>query len=167
MTWGTQQVTGEITCNSVNFFLALSCVTHGTCSWSGIVSRNGAGVSCNDWQNAMNPVKYNPLRLLVLKELGFHSYDNYLKSGLWMGIRLKVLRSYNYRCCKCNQKATVIHHTSYDRSDLDGTNLANLYALCSNCHDIIHGKDPIPRRKQKPKVIPINENRRNNCAKVW
>jgi hypothetical protein len=71
----------------------------------------------------------------ILKSMGFASYQEYLRSNLWAKIRAKVLYR-QPRCYGCNEKATQVHHNSYERKDLDGTRTRHLRPVCDICHTV-------------------------------
>jgi hypothetical protein len=75
----------------------------------------------------------------ILRQLGFTTYQDYLRSQLWMSIRRRVLAFYDGRCKDCGGKATQIHHYRYNRDNLSGKSLHGLYALCRPCHCKRHG----------------------------
>lgn len=67
--------------------------------------------------------------------IGYASYSLYLQSDLWIGIRNKVLKAKGRDCFLCDAaNATVIHHCRYDRADLIGEDLSQMFPLCSICH---------------------------------
>lgn len=70
----------------------------------------------------------------TLKELGFDSYKDYLKSRLWKKIRSKIMNRANYVCEICQSHATEVHHSRYHRNDLLGKTLKFLHPLCGDCH---------------------------------
>lgn len=69
-----------------------------------------------------------------LRALGFETYPDYLASKLWTEIRADVLARDHERCRCCNNKATQVHHFSYDTDTLAGRDLRWLAAVCSGCH---------------------------------
>jgi hypothetical protein len=71
-------------------------------------------------------------RDLLLVELGYGNYSNYLGSELWKGIRTRVLRG--KLKCFCLRKAGQIHHRNYSRKTLVGESLKDLVPLCGHCH---------------------------------
>jgi hypothetical protein len=72
-------------------------------------------------------------RWKVLRKLGFNSYNHYLSSPLWRGIRKKVLTTHKF-CRICHRKAVQVHHLSYSRAVLLGENLRPLVPICIGCH---------------------------------
>lgn len=74
-----------------------------------------------------------------LKQLGFASYDEYLKSELWHKIRVKVLLSDQLRCFGCNERATQVHHRRYDLPVLKGERITtdDVVSICRECHNHI------------------------------
>jgi len=75
-----------------------------------------------------------------IKKLGFITYQNYLKSGIWKKIRKEKLDEKNYRCFYCGVIANEVHHTRYTKPVLLGLGdyyLSGLVVLCRNCHQDI------------------------------
>ena len=73
-------------------------------------------------------------RRMALLELGFDTYEAYLFSDLWKGIRRAVLDRDRKRC-RCGAKATQVHHRRYAKVDLSGATLSYLMAICRPCHE--------------------------------
>jgi hypothetical protein len=81
------------------------------------------------------------MRNRVLLALGYRDYKQYLQSDLWKSIRVKVLRVHRM-CAVCiSRPSTLVHHTSYARTVLLGTNLRPLYGVCHPCHERIEFDD--------------------------
>lgn len=76
-------------------------------------------------------------RDFVLRELGFASYQEYLRSALWQRIRNKVFRVKGRVCQMCFGAASMVHHNRYHKNDLLGKNLAFLVPICGPCHERI------------------------------
>lgn len=76
----------------------------------------------------------------ILKELGYLSYDAYLRSPLWRSIRARVLAA-NPLCWICDDPATEPHHMSYTRAGLMGTCLKTIISICHYCHRTIEYDD--------------------------
>ncbi len=71
-----------------------------------------------------------------LKNIGYDSYKDYLKSSLWKDIRKKVFKNKGKICILCQtNKATTIHHRRYSVIDLMGDDLTFLEPVCNECHD--------------------------------
>ena len=68
------------------------------------------------------------------KSLGFASYNDYLKSDLWLGIRQSVLDRAGGRCECCGRPAQCVHHFLYHIGVMTGKSLDSLVALCMGCH---------------------------------
>lgn len=76
----------------------------------------------------------------LLAAMGFPTYGAYLASELWRGIRARVLRRDGWACRFCpgpKNRATLVHHGSYDGPTLRGEKLSKLYACCKPCHDVL------------------------------
>lgn len=69
----------------------------------------------------------------ALKSLGFATYEDYLISGLYTGIR-KHFFAINKVCFVCGGKPDQIHHQSYKVKVLTGIESKYLYAICRVCH---------------------------------
>jgi len=72
----------------------------------------------------------------VLRAMGFSSYQTYLKSGLWRGIRRTVLAA-RPTCECCGARAIQCHHLDYSRRVLSGRDLDGILACCRACHHAI------------------------------
>ena len=92
-----------------------------------------------DFVNARRGESYQS-RNLILKELGFASYKDYLKSPLWKRIREEVLKRDRNVCQICSCHANQVHHSRYHRNDLLGKNKNFLHSLCGQCHEKIEFK---------------------------
>ena len=68
------------------------------------------------------------------------AYAEYLASDHWKSIRTQVLQWWGNKCCLCKEKATEVHHNSYERSGRE--DLTDLVAVCRVCHKRIHGRMP-------------------------
>jgi len=66
-------------------------------------------------------------------------YIEYLKSQDWRDRRKELMSEANWECNQCGEKATQLHHISYENlgeEELD----YDVIALCTDCHNEIHGK---------------------------
>jgi hypothetical protein len=70
----------------------------------------------------------------VLRELGFDSYAEYLKSSLWRSIRLRVYGMKGDNCFLCNNLASQLHHRRYHKNDLIGKTIRYIHPVCEECH---------------------------------
>lgn len=84
------------------------------------------------------PKQHRPRFIDLLYELGFTSYESYLKSDLWRDIRSRAFDHWGHRCRPCGMPAREIHHSNYDIETLRGDSLHGLWPLCGNCHRRIH-----------------------------
>jgi|SRR6185369_13782976 len=73
-------------------------------------------------------------RNLLLNELGFASYEEYLQSDLWKSISERVWIAFGTRCKFCGQEATCLHHISYGREVLTGKRIDLIVPLCNSHH---------------------------------
>jgi hypothetical protein len=80
-------------------------------------------------------------RAIVLKELGFSTYREYLQSDLWKSIRKRVCKIKGDACFLCGNKATELHHNSYRYKDLVGKRLRYINPICHSCHGKIEFDD--------------------------
>jgi 5-methylcytosine-specific restriction endonuclease McrA len=74
------------------------------------------------------------IRAESLTKLGFSSYQAYLNSDLWNGIRNAIMDRDSRTCGICRQTANHVHHFSYTRPVLLGLELDQLVSLCAQCH---------------------------------
>jgi 5-methylcytosine-specific restriction endonuclease McrA len=74
------------------------------------------------------------VRTESLTKLGFSTYQDYLNSDLWNGIRNAVMDRDSRTCGICRQTANHVHHFSYTQSVLLGLELDQLVSLCTQCH---------------------------------
>lgn len=105
----------------------------------------------------------------LLKELGIGpTYAEYLASGLWAGIRKRVLARDKCQCQICGEKAHIVHHQRYRKDNLLGLSLKHMFAICDDCHKLIesaraaacqafdlarkHGKGLLKERKKSKKL---------------
>jgi len=68
-----------------------------------------------------------------LRCLGFRSYQKYLVSPLWRGIK-KLVRAAKGDECFCGRPATEYHHSRYLLCDLDGSCTDFIWPICSAHH---------------------------------
>jgi hypothetical protein len=95
----------------------------------------GGGIArqCKQCQWKQPYVRYR-LRDGYLKELGYKSYKEYLKSDMWRKIRNEILVRDMCRCKMCGKNATNVHHQRYTRGVLVGKSAKHLISLCEPCH---------------------------------
>lgn len=92
-------------------------------------------------------------RDFILRQIGFSSYREYLKSELWRNIREKVFQLKGRLCFLCGNLANQVHHNRYHRNDLLGKTLAYLFPICDKCHEGIEFS------KRKKKKMPLHHAR--------
>ena len=73
----------------------------------------------------------------TLLEMGFPSYNDYLASDLWTGIRNTVWQGKGRQCYLCAGVANVLHHISYGRETLKGEDVHNIVPICNSCHYLV------------------------------
>lgn len=72
-----------------------------------------------------------------LRQLGYASYADYLRSAHWLRIRTHYFESDLPQACMCGEAEDVqLHHTTYDR--IGAEELTDLTPLCGNCHSMVH-----------------------------
>jgi hypothetical protein len=78
------------------------------------------------------------LRNIQLKTLGFDSYQEYLKSPLWMSIRKMFHKRWKGKPCQCcgMVRKLIPHHIKY--KGIDKINLSSIMPVCESCHSGIH-----------------------------
>lgn len=79
-------------------------------------------------------------RKKYLREMGFSSYKEYLRSSFWGQIRDLQLKKQPW-CCGCGMKASQVHHLSYDKRTLSGKSENRLVSVCATCHKDIEFDD--------------------------
>jgi hypothetical protein len=102
-----------------------------------------------------------------LKNEGFSSYQEYLKSPTWKAIKLKIrvrqeIKPLQWgRCQSCfktkDEVLLVPHHMRYK---LRGTSLGSLIMVCQSCHEKIHSY-----HREHPKQS-LKQATRKFCKKV-
>jgi hypothetical protein len=90
----------------------------------------------------MNPREEYLIRDYILRMNGYDSYDEFLKSDYWKGIKQKTkLPKYrdNYTSCdNCGSKENLhLHHKTY-RWLLSKRELMPISCLCETCHKNVH-----------------------------
>ena len=70
----------------------------------------------------------------LLKQLGYDSYADYLKSPLWHDIKRRAFAHHGSNCLLCPKRAEVIHHVCYDEATLKGESILSLAPVCRICH---------------------------------
>lgn len=71
-----------------------------------------------------------------LCELGFASYDDYLRSPHWLRLKARYKRSRRWQCVCGERKFLQLHHVTYER--LGAERLEDLRPLCQTCHTLLH-----------------------------
>ena len=82
------------------------------------------------------------------KELGFRSYDAYIKSRVWWNIRQLVLER-DGRCCQvCGSPSKTVHHIDYTQTIMLGQgDQHELITLCEPCHNFVEQNKRISEKK--------------------
>lgn len=82
------------------------------------------------------------------KELGFRSYDAYIKSRLWWNIRQLILER-DGRCCQvCGSPSKTVHHIDYTKIIMLGKgDQHELITLCEPCHNFVEQDKRVSEKK--------------------
>ena len=118
-------------------------------------------------KKAKGRIHYSPFawRRVVLSQMGYSSYAQYLKSDLWKGIRDRVLSRDRNACRYCSLSATQAHHRNYRTKTLNGANITYMLAICGACHKFISktssGKVASMEQMKRRTVVLINAIRGN------
>ena len=75
-------------------------------------------------------------RDIILRQIGFNSYKEYLISNLWLSIRKRALERDKYTCVSCGSAANQVHHKKYSKRILLGgkRTLKHMWSVCGSCH---------------------------------
>jgi 5-methylcytosine-specific restriction endonuclease McrA len=95
----------------------------------------------NRWRGCRRHASSYKERDLILKKAGFASYRDYLSSPTWWKIRARVMEKAGGKCRICGGKAAQAHHVFYSRSNLKGSNLTGVVAICRQCHEEVEFTD--------------------------
>jgi hypothetical protein len=81
----------------------------------------------------MNKTKFQ----LKIEQLGFDSYESYLKSDHWKAFRTKYWNRHKNKCYCCGStKKCDLHHITYEH--LGQERQKDVKPLCRSCHDKVH-----------------------------
>lgn len=75
-------------------------------------------------------------RFSQLRQLGYNSYAEYLRSSHWHRTKQRYRESDRPQACICGETEVDLHHTTYE--NLGNENLEDLTALCRRCHTLVH-----------------------------
>lgn len=93
---------------------------------------------CQEQQpNRTESLKPYATRNLLLRRMGYSSYQEYLASDRWQRIRERVLRLRGRVCQRCGNPGSVVHHQLYHIKVLQGSSLRGLRVLCRECHEFV------------------------------
>jgi len=99
------------------------------------------------------------------EELGFNSYEAYIKSNLWWTIRQLILER-DGRCCQvCGTPSKIVHHIDYTRTIMLGQgDQHELIILCESCHNFVEQDKNLIKKKNllselfaKNKILTLDE----------
>lgn len=67
-------------------------------------------------------------------------YIEYLKSTDWHERRKELMEEANWVCSECGEKATQLHHLSYENLGEEELEI-DVVPLCKDCHKEKHNKE--------------------------
>lgn len=76
------------------------------------------------------------LRTKMLLELGYDSYDSYLKSSHWRRVKANYRLRREWVCICGTTLGLQLHHKTYER--IGNEHFNDLVPLCQECHTAIH-----------------------------
>lgn len=76
--------------------------------------------------------------------------SDYKNHSIFKQNRIIILKQYNFKCGKCNNKATQVHHKDYSKDNHD---ISNLLPLCSKCHGNLHTFESVKLYHINKKVL--------------
>jgi hypothetical protein len=76
------------------------------------------------------------IRQMRLREVGYDSYDAYLKSAAWRDVKERYRASDLPQICMCGATEVDLHHVTYDRVGRE--ELEDFVPLCRACHTQAH-----------------------------
>lgn len=95
-------------------------------------------LSSKGWENRRRASKPRrdgyEKRNRILRDLGYKSYSEYLKSDEWIELRNERMRDCSC-CVVCSRPATEVHHFSYETTIILGVHKDLLLPLCRKCHE--------------------------------
>ena len=74
-------------------------------------------------------------RIDALVQLGFETYEKYIRSEFWRSIRSRVFEAKGKVCVRCRKEAVQVHHARYDMRTLKGESIEHLHPVCFRCHE--------------------------------
>lgn len=105
----------------------------------------------------------------LLKQLGYGSYKEYLRSKLWQDIRSQVIVRDKHKCFICSGVGNEVHHTSYTAEVLCGEALGLLKCICRKCHESSEFKSrrirDMWRRREKLPLEAVNNKMASSIAR--
>ena len=94
-----------------------------------------------DW----NTIRQFSKRNRILKDIGYETYQDFLKSAEWITTKDEIARRVKkgkliYSACWCcgSKDNLQLHHLKYNKLNLSGGIGGYLRMVCNNCHEIIH-----------------------------
>jgi len=75
----------------------------------------------------------------IPKKFNKETYQTYLETPLWRGIRRRVIADRGRYCEACGSRRKIqVHHSIYERYILEGKSTVGLVVVCEPCHKKIH-----------------------------
>lgn len=101
-------------------------------------------------------------RDVILRQMGYSCYQEYLRSSLWRSIRQKAMVACNGECVLCRHPAKEVHHTNYSEASLRGQSIESLVPLCETCHDLgefstAGAKRTLPEANARLRLLSSNQ----------
>ncbi|MFA5014813.1 MAG: HNH endonuclease signature motif containing protein [Actinomycetota bacterium] len=95
------------------------------------------------------------------EQLGFKSYEEYLKSDIWKTNRDRFLNTIENKCCVvCLSTIKInVHHRTY--KNLGDEKINDLVILCQSCHRKFHAKK-IKKKKNNIHLLKTKSDRKLN-----
>lgn len=97
---------------------------------------------------------------------GVLSYKQYIASKAWKEKRAERLEFDSYTCVVCKDKATDVHHLTYDRLGSEDIR-HDLVSACPRCHRLLDNLERCERynrRQHKINTIPTVKQKREDIS---
>lgn len=107
----------------------------------------------NTWYRS-SPYK---IRDDILKNIGFQSYKEYLKSDIWKIIKDQAIIKFGIKCKICHNNTKIYHHTMYNEEVLSGNDISSLIPICNSHHyKIEFNNDKKYKKTHKTPIQHVN-----------
>lgn len=87
--------------------------------------------------------------------LGFESFDEYLHSPLWAGIKARALKRDGGKCCYCHAPSVYANLIRFELENLNGKDLSGVRTICGQC--LFH-EDPRDRQRRMKREVKSKRN---------